>query len=79
MSNRDFLNKTCISSKSRTEAWILTKLTLNVNNDKVVILVKCQGHRVKGQGQTCLHPLDLILVERNAAENTASSVFLTQT
>ena len=39
-----------MSSKSRTETWILTKLTLNVNNDKVVILVKCQGHRVKGQG-----------------------------
>ena len=64
-----------MSSKSRTETWILTKLTSNENNDKVVILVKCQGHRVKGQGEARLHPLDLILVERNAAENTASSVF----
>ena len=75
MSNQDFLNKTCITSKSRTETWILTKLTLNVNNDKVVILVKCQGHRIKGKGLTRLHSLDLILVERNATENTASSVF----
>ena len=44
------INKTCVSSKSRTESRILTKLTLNVNINKVVILVTCQGHRVKGHG-----------------------------
>ena len=43
-----FINGTCISSKSRTDCRILTKLTINVNSNKFVMLVKCQGHRVKG-------------------------------
>ena len=45
-----FVNKTSISSKSRTESRNLTKLILNVDINKVVILVTCQGHRVKGHG-----------------------------
>ena len=45
-----FINTTSVSSKPRTESRDLTKLTLNVDINKVVMLVKCQSHRVKGHG-----------------------------
>ena len=55
-----FINRTCISYKSRTGSRILTKFAMNVLINKVAMLLKCQGHRVKSQGETRLHPLDLI-------------------
>ena len=45
-----FINTTRVSSKSRTGSRNMTKLTLNVDINKVVMLVKCQSHRVKGHG-----------------------------
>ena len=55
-----FINKTLMSSKSRTGSRILTILALNVEIDKVNILVKCQGHQVKGQSYIHPQPIDLI-------------------
>ena len=55
-----FINTTLMSFKSKTGSQILTILALNVDINKVNILVKCQGHRVKGQGYIHPQPIDLI-------------------
>ena len=64
-----------MSFKSRTGSRILTILALHVDIDKVTTMVKCQGHQVKGQGYIHPQPIDLNLVVRNAAINTALAVF----
>ena len=40
------------------------------------MLVKFQGHWIKGQGYIRPQPFDLILAERNTALDTALAVFL---
>ena len=55
-----FINTTLSSFKSRTGSQILTILALNIKNNKVKIPVKCQGHRVKGEG--CIHPQQMDLI-----------------
>ena len=67
-------NTLLMGPKSRTESRILTILALFVNINQVVILVKCQGYEVKGQGHIRPQPIDLITFWRNPAVTSALAV-----
>ena len=42
-----------LSYNSRTNEWIKVKLMHRVDIDAILMVIKSQGHKVKGQGQKC--------------------------